>query len=40
MTDYNELKLQLAERDGGGGEVEAGSEGEREDPTVLKLKLV
>lgn len=40
VTDYNELKLQLAERDGGGGEVEAGSEEEREDPTVLKLKLV
>lgn len=40
VTDYNELKLQLAERDGGGREAEAGSEEEREDPTVLKLKLV
>lgn len=39
MTEYNELKLQLAERDGGGGEVEPGSGEEREDPTVLKLKL-
>lgn len=39
MADYNELKLQQAEGEGGGGEV-AGPGEEREDPTVLKLKLV
>ena len=38
MTDYNELKLQLAEGEGGGAET-AGEGEDREDPTVLKLKL-
>ena len=38
VADYNELKLQQSEGDGGGAEV-AGAGDEREDPTVLKLKL-
>ena len=38
MADYNELKLQQTQGEGEGME-EAGGRDEREDPTVLKLKL-
>ena len=34
MADYNELKLQVGE-----GKAEEAASEEREDPTVLKLKL-
>ena len=38
VADYNELKLQQAEGEGQGAEV-TGPGDEREDPTILKLKL-
>ena len=38
VSDYNELKLQQAEGEGRGSEV-TGPGDEREDPTILKLKL-
>lgn len=38
VADYNELKLQQMEGEEGGAESEGAGE-EREDPTILKLKL-